>query len=743
MKFLYGLFACILLLLKSMAQSPVPVKHFHDNFQVHIAHAAGPVKIDGILDDSTWLNAEPATNFFLKYPSDQGRPKRKTVVKLAYDDKYLYASFTCYDSGNTIIQSLKRDIGQLNNDGVGLILDPLGQHSSGFIFVLNSYNAQSEDQVGLNQEQELAWSWNNKWFSATQRYPDRWTAEMAIPFKTLRYQTDKTTWGINFVRVDMKNNESSIWTQVPLNFRNYNLGFTGSLIWDNRPPAPGKNIVLIPYVTGGVQEDKENGQPTEATFNAGLDSKFTLSSSMNMDITINPDFSQVEVDQQVTNLTRYDIFLPEKRAFFLENADIFGEYGIPGFMTPFYSRRIGLDQDGNRIPIWAGVRLSGSLGQSTRIGIMDMQTGEKGTYTPENYAAVSVNQNVFGRSVIKGYFLNRQGLQNTDQQQNLVDNWGRNAGASFDYISRDGKWNAWTGFHQSFKPGIDTADKFIEFGLGYNGRKFSNILDLVSMGTNYYTDMGYVQRIENTDASRDTTIRVGFKHIFDDATVKLFPKKGKIHTHTFGLENYIVFNPNYSLNEWNAALKYTADYRNSSQISTTIMNDNVNLLFPISFTDDGSPPLPAMNYNYSQLNLKYFSDTRKKFSFTLQATGGGFYNGTLYSGVIGIIFRSQPHLNLVIQAEYDDIQFPKPYGSNKLLLISPRIEINFSTSISWTTFLQYNTQENNFNINSRFQYRFKPMSDIYIVYTDNYFTTPIIQNKNRAIVFKLNYWFNL
>lgn len=721
----------------------INVESFQKDFQIHIAHSNSPVKIDGILDDSIWNIAEKKTDFFVKFPTDDVCPNNRTEVQVAYDDKFLYVAFTSYDSGKNIIQSLKRDIGHLDNDGVAIILDPQNSHTNGFIFVVNALNAQSEDQVSMNQDNQLSWSWNNKWFSATKRYKDRWTAEMAIPFKTLRFPADKTLWGVNFLRVDMKYNQYSGWTHVPSNFNIYNMGYTGSLLWDKAPPAPGKNVILIPFTSGNIQGDRENNNPTKATLGGGLDSKITLTSSLNLDLTLNPDFSQVEVDQQVTNLTRYDIFLPEKRAFFLENADIFGEYGIPSLMTPFYSRKIGLDSTGNPIPIIGGARLSGSLDPKTRIGIMSMQTGAKGDYSPENYTAFSLNKNVLSRSIFKMYFLDHENFQSdAAKKANPINNWGRNAGSTFDYFSRDGKWNWWYAFHYSFKPGISDQNNFQETGFAYNTKKLSTTLDIATLGTNYYTDMGYVQRINNYDALRDTTIRVGFKHAYENVTFRIYPKKNNaIIRHTFKLENYLVVNPNYSFNENDFDVAYMIEYKNTSFFRTMIIHNELDLLYPISFTS--STPLPAQRYKYSQALVSYGSDTRKDFSYGITYSGGQFYNGNISSLSGSITLRSRPHLNLIFQAEFDKLYFPDPYGSTELFLLSPKIEYNFSTTVSWTTFLQYNTQANNFNINSRFQYRFKPMSDLYLVYTDNYYTTPLLQNKNRAIVFKFNYWLNL
>lgn len=381
-------------------------KKIRQQFQLHIKKLVSPIKIDGVLDEASWQDAETSTPFWRKFPSDHVKPKKQTEVRITYNDQFIYFGFIVHDSGNPVIQSLKRDGGHELNDAVGIILDPMNQRTSGFFFVVNAYNAQTDDQLNGTSNQ-LTLSWDNKWYSATKRYNDKWIAEIAIPFKTIRYSADKLIWGINFLRSDLKTNEYSTWTEMPVNFRAFDLGYTGSLNWDAPPPAAGTNMAFIPYITGGLDDNKEENQPAKATGNAGFDAKVALSSALNLDLTVNPDFSQIEVDQQVTNLTRYSIFFPERRTFFLENADLFSDYGIPP-IRPFYSRRIGLDNDGNRIPILFGARLSGNISNRTRIGIMNMQTGRKNGFAGQNYSAVSVNQGIFKRSVIRGYFLNQE-----------------------------------------------------------------------------------------------------------------------------------------------------------------------------------------------------------------------------------------------------------------------------------------------------------------------------------------------
>ncbi|MGI9138601.1 MAG: hypothetical protein ACR2IM_06130, partial [Sediminibacterium sp.] len=219
------------------------------------------------------------------------------------------------------------------------------------------------------------------------------------------------------------------------------------------------------------------------------------------------------------------------------------------------------------------------------------------------------------------------------------------------------------------------------------------------------------------------------------------PPKGKIGRFQIELENYTVMNPDNSLNESTSNLSIRTDYKNSSYLKATLGNNVLDLMYPISFT--GGTPLPAQRYQYSQFSVSFNTDTRKELACFGDARIGNFYNGTIQGVSAGIQWRHQPNLSIRLKAELNHIELPGNYGNTKLLLIAPRIEYNFNTKLFWTSFIQYNTQSNNFNINSRLQYRYKPMSDFFLVYTDNYYTDPLFKNKNRALIFKFSYWFNI
>ncbi len=333
-------------------------------------------------------------------------------------------------------------------------------------------------------------------------------------------------------------------------------------------------------------------------------------------------------------------------------------------------------------------------------------------------------------------------MTDKERSKDPLNQYGRNAGVELNFVDKPGLWQGWAGYHHSWKPGISSNNVYWNTGGAYSGRSFNAIVDVSVIGTDFYTDMGFLQRIENYDAEKDTTIRLGYRSAFNELNYVFYPKKGKINQHNIGLQSFVVFNPSGSFNERSNTLSYKIGFKNTSELSLNIDNQQINLLFPFRFTSGGNA-LPKAMYRFTQAELNYQTDGRKSFAGEGGVRYGSFYNGTLLQLSGRMIYRVQPWVNFSLNVEYNRLQFPERFANTSLFLVSPRIEINFSTSAFWTTFLQLNTQNNNFNINSRFQWRFKPMSDLFVVYTDNYFTNPLFKNKNRGVVLKFQYWLNL
>ncbi len=711
-------------------------------FRYKIKKAVSLVTIDGVLNDEAWQNAQIVNQLWMKFPNTDSLSTIKIAIKLTYNDKSLFICADIYDSMPLVSQTLKRDAPIRENDGMAVVIDPFNKKLNGYYFSVTSANVQTDDVFSSNSFGDLTLSWDNKWYSQTKKYADHYSIEMALPLNMFRFKSTDNVWGINFIHSQQKKNEFHTWTRLPINFRGYDIGFLGALEWDAPLPQNKRNISFIPFTKGGLSQNKQNNIGTKGSFDAGADAKIAVSTALNLDVTVNPDFSQIEVDRQVTNLSRFNIFLPERRTFFLENNDLFSEYGNPS-IRPFYSRTIGLDKDGQALPILGGLRLSGNVAQRSRIGILNMQTAGNSTNAAQNYTSVNFQQQVLKRSSIKGYFLNHENFATANKPiNNPLDKYGRNAGTEFAYKSSNGSIEAWAAYNTSIKEGIKKENIYSTLGFGYFKPKVEFVINYDDAGKNFYTDMGYTQLLENRDDARDTTIRIGYQNWFYYFAYSIYPKKNKlINLIKLTSENQLLYYNNGGLNERSNNVNIETRFKSTANLTINYQNSHTNLLFPTAFTD--FTPLPAGSYQYSNIGLNYMSDSRKNFKVDAGILYGTYFGATYNQFAIGIIARKQPYFTFELRGEYNDLKFAQPYGKSRLFLIAPRIEVNFTNNLFWTTFLQYNTQSNNFNINSRFQWRYKPASDLFLVYTDNYFADPFFKNKSRALVFKLNKWFNL
>lgn len=711
-----------------------------DAHKLTIQKATGTIKIDGILDEQTWADAQGADNFWLNAPSDNAAANNQTIVKLTYDDKNIYIGALMMGPDNYIIQSLKRDGDLESSDAFGVLLDPIGQKSLGYSFGVNVGGAQTEAMVSAAQGQfvnSVDTSWDVRWYSEVSKTAEGWVVEIAIPFKSIRFKKGANQWGINFWRSDRQANERHVWAKVPVQFSPTDLGFTGSLDWDAAPQPTGMNVSITPYALSSVTKDFEKNTATKGDFDFGGEAKVGLSPTLNMDLTVNPDFSQTDVDQQVTNLSRFSIFFPERRQFFLENADVFTNFGAyPD--APFFSRRIGLDARGSKIPISYGARVSGNLDRNWRIGILNAQTRSDSISPSQNYTAAALHRRVLKRSTVRALFVNRQSI--TDGELNKTD-YGRNATMEFEYLSEDGRWVGKASYNHAFKDGVTTDNQFMVGSVGYNGRLFQANYQLQKMGDNFTADMGFVGRLNNYDPVNNVIVPIGYTKSSTNIDYSWYPQNKNIIKHWTGLENYVHWVREGTLNESYTRLRYFLFFRNTSQLRFRLNNQYVNLLFPFQLTEGA--PLPVGDYTFTEFNIQLNSDLRRKVNLELFAVSGQYYTGTKTTVRSTLNYRVQPWGNFAMGFEMNDIKLGDPYGSARLWLINPKFEVNFTNNLFWTTFLQYNTQADNFNVNSRIQWRYRPMSDVFLVYTDNYLTEGHFGPKNRAIVLKFNYFFQL
>ncbi|PCJ84082.1 MAG: hydrolase [Flavobacteriales bacterium] len=718
---------------------------------IQIKKAVSEIKIDGELNETDWQNAAIAKDFFQSFPADTSFAETKTEVRLTYDDKNLYVAAHCYDEfpeKDYIIQSLKRDFSYPVSDAFAVFIDPFDDKLNGFSFSVNPLGAQREGLLQGGAAMGVTTNWDNKWYSKVTRHNDKWVVEMAIPFKTIRYKPGISMWGINFSRNDLKRNESSSWASVPRNFNIASLAYTGDLIWDVPPKKAGTNVSLIPYGIVGYNDNFKDEAPETFSSNIGGDAKIAVSSSLNLDLTFNPDFSQVEVDRQQTNLSRFSLFFPEKRQFFIENSDLFSRFGFRQ-IRPFFSRNIGLALDSSTfsmqpVPIIAGARLSGKVNKNWRVGLMNIQTAKDANLNvdAQNYTVAAFQRQILKRSNIAAIFVNRQGFNNSEVS---YADYNRVAGIDFNYASANSKLMGKAFYHHSFSP-ENSGGKWNENSTNatwvmYNSQKVFAMWNHEYVGENYLTDVGFVPR--NRLYNPEIRVYEGFSYWRFEPFFNLmfYPKSKKINTHGPGLYLNDYYDKDFRSFERRINANYKVKWLNTSELNINFNRHDDRLIYDTDITFSGNEPLPAGAYTYYSNVIRFNSNKRSKLNYNVNTNFGTYYNGTKLSYGGELTYRVQPWGIFSLSFMQNEIRLPEPYGNAFISLIGPKVELSFTKSLFFTTFFQYNTQIDNFNINSRLQWRFKPMSDLFIVYTDNYDTN--LSVKNRAVVMKLIWWLTI
>jgi hypothetical protein len=731
--------------------------------QLKIRKAKGTIKLDGILDEVDWQNADVADDWYLNYPVDTAKAPFQTEARLLFNEHMLYVSFVCYDDESPdLINSLRRDFDYDRNDNVGFNIGPYNDKINGFFFVITPKGIQMEGTVssGGSSDNSYSISWDNKWYSKVVRYKDKWIAEMAIPFKSFRYKSGVKEWNIAFDRSDKKRNHKSSWIRTPIQYTTGSFAYSGQLVWEDPIPQPHTNISFIPFVAGrSSAENDVNPKTSTSELQAGFDAKIGVTPSMNLDLTVNPDFSQVEVDQQVINLTRFEFRFPERRQFFLENSDLFDQAGFPDSRI-FFSRRIGLVKDSTglytRIPIAYGARLSGSLNKKWRLNVMNMQTKEKSSIglPAQNYTVATVQRNFWAQSNFAITYADKEtlGVRLEDSTkyfhesvfQPVTENgksflqrssYNRVIAGDLEALSKDNRWYSSAYFSQSFNPLTKDQNKSVGSFLQYSVRHINVFVGQYAIGKNFNAEMGYVPTYK---------VYPGQLNYLSGITYKIYPKNKAVVLMSPNVSFKHTYLPGGILSDKSYIVGYNFNFLNTAMLQLAysyIFQRMTNDFNPVS-SDRYTSYLTGEKYAWQNYSVMFQSDTRKIMNFTAQTTYGGFYNGSNLNVNGQLNVRYQPYGNVSLRFDFNDLKLPGNYGREKLFLVGPRFDVTFTDKIFLTTYVQYNNLLENVNLNARFQWRYKPASDFFIVYTENYLPENL-RSKNRALVFKLTYWFNL
>ncbi|WP_026950793.1 DUF5916 domain-containing protein [Algoriphagus mannitolivorans] len=701
-----------------------------------------PIQLDGLLDEPFWTDAEGWNGSFMQYfPSDTSRADMDTRVKIGFDENNLYIAAIMENNGprKYVSTSLRRDYRGEQNDGISFVFDTFNDKTNAFQFGVNPYGVQREALLanGGTRSEDLNLAWDNKWYAEAKILENQWQVEVIIPLSTLRFNEGAQNWNVNFYRIDSHKGERSTWAPIPRNFPIISTAFLQKLIFEEPLKKNSANISLIPYTAAGTSKNFLEGTQEPLSPSFGGDAKVGIGPAMNLDLTFNPDFSQVEVDQQVTNLDRFEIFFPERRQFFLENGDLFESFGHPR-ARPFFSRRIGVDIDsatGQNVQskILYGARVSGKINENWRIGAMNMQTAtdESAGVVGKNFSVFALQKKVFTRSNVGLIFVDRESLALDEYRQVFNPTaYNRLLGADYNLNSADGKWTGKAFYHRTFEYEKKESPYALNAYILFSDIHWRWSFSFQDIGPDFNPVVGFVPR-------------VNYRRINPDVAYLFYPNSKTINRHGPKLELERFWNDEIGQTDRDINFGYLVRFNSLSELEITQKNRYIYLFRNFDPTRTGGEQLLAgTDYSNQTVQIQYKSNPRNTFNIDLDFEAGEYYTGNFARLTSQMGVRMGYIANISMNFNYARIRLPEPQKDADLVLVGPRIDLTVSKKIFWTTFIQYNNQIDNLNINTRLQWRYAPVSDFFLVYTDNYFPGDFMP-KQRSLVLKLNYWLNL
>ena len=659
------------------------------------------ITIDGEMDEAACQTAQPATDFVQRAPAEGQPASRPSVVRLLYDQEYLYVGAYLYDDRPDLIvvNDITRDSGAGRQDSFGVVLDTFRDRRNGYNLSISPLGSMRDTQF-FNEGQDVNRNWDVVWHVETRIQEDGWTAEYAIPFKSLRFSRDQEqVWGVQFYRSIRRINESDSWMPIPSRFRNYSqrISYAGDL-HGLEGVQPGKNLKIKPYLLGGVQHFASRGQGTEGDLDPGVDIKYGLTSGLTLDLTVNTDFSQVEADTQQVNLSRFPLFFPEKREFFLENTGNF-RFEAPGNNQAllFHSRRIGL-ANGLPVPILAGARLTGRAGPYY-LGLMNIQTRSDRDIPATNFTVARVRRNILANSDIGGMFLN--------SQSQLPEDYNRSYGADVNFLFFDRRLKAGGMLARTETPGRRGRDWLKSAETAWDDGLFRVSGYFLDVQRNFNPEVGFVRRPGNKILHGEVGLR-----FFQEPGSRLGRYIREMSPH---LTSEQILLPGNSTETKLLRPHFRVEFQDSGFFQIQYVQNFERLDEPFDITRRFT--VPNGDYRFNEYSLRYSSNNSTAVSGNIEFRNGDFFHGTKQTVLLGATYRPNYRLTTSLSDQLNDIELPEQ-GAFTIHLVGVNMKYAFTSKAFVTAFVQYNNDTNRLSSNVRFRLIHRPLSDLYLVYNE-------------------------
>ena len=696
-----------------------------DAYHIEVRHVERAPTIDGVLDEEEWRRAAVVDSFTQQEPATGSPATERTEVRVFYDADALYVAVHAYDSNpaGVIATEMRRDSPRLlDEDNFQLILDTFRDLRSGYMFVTNPLGAKLEQQIfeegGGNARgaaSNINRDWNGVWSAAARRTAEGWTAEMMIPMVTLRSpDVQSQVWGINFMRNIRRKNEQVFWAPIPKPYGLTQVSQAGTL-GGLTSLTRGLDLRVKPFIIAGGRRDRRGDGVTERTLrDAGLDVKYGVGSGLALDVTVNTDFAQAEVDEQQVNLTRFPLFFPEKRDFFLENSGQFtiSNQGTDRLIDLFFSRRIGLSDSGEPVPIVGGVRLSGKVA-GNNIAIMDIQTDAAFDRRGENFLVARYSKDLFGRSKIGGLVINKETSGSGRFNRTFVAD---------SVLAPTSSLSFHTFLAQTATPGVNEGQRAFHTRALLLNTKWNTFAEFTDIQDNFNNEVGFVPRtgIRTTKVHLERNPRPG----------------GWIRV----LEPMI--NLTYTTDQHNRLLTRRVHHmlgtrhRNGAYINVWYNRWFEQIDRPFTLQDRVT--IPTGTYRFGEWNFMFNSNPSRRFYGRVAYSPQTFYDGTRSDTDATAGVRVTTRLSAELSAQRNDVDLP--HGSFRVTLGIFKFDYALSPRMTIRSLSQYNSLTRQLSTSVRYNFIYTPGSDLFVVYDElqgNARGLPEV--RNRQLVVKMTY----
>ena len=737
---LIGVCAIALVLLsRSIAADEPPItvvtREGDGTTTVRAVRVDAPLRVDGALDEDLYRRVSPITGFIQIEPDDGLVASERTDLWIAFDDDNVYVSFRVWDSqmDRLVATEMRRDNGNIwsGNDVVVFVFDTFNDKRSAISFTVNALGARSDGQV-INEKQYNG-DWNPVWQLKTGRFDGGWTMEGALPFKSIRYQPGGTqTWGVNAMRVKRSKNEISMLSPAPRSQGAQGVEQTAyaARLVGIETPARRPAIDLKPYMTSSLSSDMTANPRVSNDGHAavGFDAKYAVSQNLAADVTVNTDFAQVEADQQQINLSRFSLFFPEKREFFLENQGTFAFGGVAvGSLNAgqsdapilFYSRRIGLNA-GREVPIDVGGRLTGRAGRYS-IGVINIQSGDEPVSgaTPTNFAVARLKRDILSRSSL-GVILTNRSLSATGTGSNLA--YGVDGTFVFFKNLQINTYWARTESDRPLRAGANETSHRVQ--LDYNGDRYGLQIERLGIGDSFNPEVGFVRRADM------------FRNF---AQARFSPRPGGnsvIRKYVYQATVDDIENGTGRLETRMASGEFALDFKNADRLGVLYTSQFEYLPIP---TRIGSLVLPVGSYDFDTLRLNYNMGQQRAASANMSVDYGTFYDG--HKTTVSVARGRVPVTHqLSFEPTYSYNWVRVSVGEFTAHLAGSRVTYTMTPLMFVSALLQYNSATDAVSTNARLRWEYQPGSELFVVYNEerNTLTPQFPALTNRSLIVKFN-----